>query len=144
MTKSATLLFVLVFAFLFRLEVFSTRLVLVVLLIFAGVTLSNAGETDIVLSGLLLCLSASASSGLRWSLTQLLLKSPKMGFNNPAATLFWLTPIMGVTLTLLSMIVDGWLTVFANLFLEPSKLLVTIPLLLLPGIIAFCMVLSEY
>src|ERR1700744_2557073 len=113
MVKSSTLIFVLIFAFIFRLEPLSLRSVLVFLFIFVGVLMSVAAETQIIVSGLVLVLLGSACAGLRWSLTQVLLKrSPKMGMNNPAATLFWLGPSMGVTLTLLSMIIDGWGNVF--------------------------------
>jgi len=145
MVKSSTLVFVLIFAFLFRLESPSIRLILVVLFIFAGVFLSVAAETTIVVPGLVLILIASACAGLRWSLTQVLLKkSPKMGMNNPAATLFWLTPSMGITLAIISMVLEGWGNVFRLPFFESDQLLKTIGIFVFPGCLAFCMVLSEY
>jgi solute carrier family 35 protein C2 len=145
MVKSSTLIFVLIFAFIFRLEAVTVRLVLVVLFIFAGVFLSVAAETTIVVPGLILILVASACAGLRWSLTQVLLKkSPKMGMNHPAATLFWLTPAMGVTLAIMSMVLDGWGNVFRLPFFEPDRILKTIVIFIFPGCLAFCMVLSEY
>lgn len=145
MCKSSSLIFVLFFAFLFHLEVFSLRLIGVITLIVAGVVLMVATETHFELVGFLLVEFGSALAGLRWALTQLLLRSRKMGFDNPAATLFWLTPVMGLTLAILTLIVDGPHKVFANKFFENGpEFLRTSFFLISPGIIAFCMVLSEF
>ncbi|KAF5388761.1 hypothetical protein D9757_005639 [Collybiopsis confluens] len=107
MVKSSSLIFVLLFAFLFHLEKFSWRLVGVVILICGGVLLMVATETHFVLRGFLLVLSASALGGLRWGLTQ-----SHNGFD-----------IMHPKLDLREL---------------------TILLLLAPGVLAFCMVLSEF
>lgn len=145
MCKSSSLIFVLLFAFLFRLETFSFRLVGVILLIFGGVVLMVATETHFVLSGLLLVLSASAFGGLRWSLSQLLLRNKKMGLDNPAATIFWLSPTMGLTLAIISMVFDNWIKVFRSSFFDGVwTTLVTGLYLLAPGVIAFCMLISEF
>ncbi|PPQ77189.1 hypothetical protein CVT25_011035 [Psilocybe cyanescens] len=145
MCKSSSLIFVLGFAFLFRLEVFSWRLVAVILLIFSGVVLMVATEAHFVLQGLILVLSASALGGLRWSLTQVLLKSKNMGFDNPAATIFWLAPTMGITLGLVSAAIEGWASIFRSKFFEGTiRTLGTLFFLTTPGVIAFCMVLSEF
>jgi len=145
MCKSSSLIFVLLFAFLFKLEVYSFRLVGVIMLIFSGVLLMVATETHFVLSGLLLVLSASAFGGLRWSLTQILLKNRKMGMDNPAATIYWLAPVMGLTLATISVVVDNWVAVFrSRFFLDLPTTLHTAIFLVSPGVVAFLMVLSEY
>ena len=145
MCKSSSLIFVLLFAFLFKLETFSLRLVGVITLIFCGVLLMVATETHFVLSGFMLVLSASALGGLRWTLTQLLLKSRKLGLDNPAATIYWLAPVMGLTLASISAIVDDWISVFhSKYFADIGTAFNTAFLLTLPGVIAFLMVLSEY
>lgn len=77
---------VLLFAFLFRLETFSWRLIGVIVLIFSGVLLMVATETHFILHGFLLVITASALGGLRWGLTQILLHDKKLGLDNPAAT----------------------------------------------------------
>ncbi|KAI0041751.1 TPT-domain-containing protein [Auriscalpium vulgare] len=145
MCKSSSLIFVLIFAFLFRLEEFSIRLIAVIFLIFSGVLLMVATETHFVLPGFILVLSASALGGLRWSLTQVLLRNKEMGLNNPAATIFWLAPVMGLTLAVISAILDPWSTMFqSHFFAGTGETLRTLLLLFLPGILAFSMVLSEY
>lgn len=145
MCKSPSLLFVLLFAFIFRLETFSYRLIGVILLIFCGVLLMVATETHFVLSGLILVLSASAFGGLRWSLTQLLLKNKKMGMDNPAATVYWLAPVMGVSLAIASAIVNHWTAVLGSRFFDGmAAILRTMFFLITPGVIAFFMVMSEF
>ncbi|KAF9564763.1 triose phosphate transporter, partial [Agrocybe pediades] len=145
MCKSSSLIFVLLFAFLFRLEAFSWRLIAVITLIFAGVVLMVATEATFVLEGLILVLSASALGGLRWSLTQVLLKSKKIGFDNPASTIFWLAPSMGITLGIASAAIENWPSIFRSHFFDGGlKTVGTMLFLAAPGIIAFCMVLSEF
>ncbi|TFK25559.1 triose phosphate transporter [Coprinopsis marcescibilis] len=145
MCKSSSLIFVLLFAFLFRLERFSWRLIGVITLIFSGVLLMVATEAHFVLEGFLLVISASALGGLRWSLTQLLLKDKKMGLDNPAATIFWLSPSMGLTLCIVSLAIEGWWTLFHTKFFQGAQqILLTCVYLTAPGVVAFCMVLSEF
>ncbi|KAH9941023.1 TPT-domain-containing protein [Amylocystis lapponica] len=145
MCKSSSLVFVLLFAFIFKLETFSFRLVGVIALIVIGVVLMVATETHFILPGFILIMSASALGGFRWSLTQLLLRSKNIGLNNPAATLFWLAPIMGVTLAITSAAMGEWGKVFASHFFDSwSETLRTCFFLVSPGVLAFCMVLSEF
>ena len=144
MCKSSSLIFVLGFAFLFRLETFSFRLIGVILLIFSGVLLMVATETHFVLGGFLLVTSASMLSGLRWSLTHLLLKNKHLGMDNPAATLFWLSPTMGLTLGVISMIIESWPAIFRDFYGSFWDAMKTTFFLISPGVVAFCMVLSEF
>ena len=144
MVKSSSLIFVLIFAFLFRLEVFSLRLVGVIILIVAGVLLMVATETHFVLGGFMLVLSGSALGGLRWSLTQVLLKDKRLGVDNPVATIFWLAPIMGAILLVVSAMLDRWSELIGSPFFESlSATLETCFFLTAPGFLAFCMILSE-
>ena len=104
-----------------------------------------ATQTHFVLGGFLLVTSASALGGLRWGLTQLLLRSKNIGMNNPAATLFWLTPIMGLTLAIASAVSGDWGKVLgSDFFATPGKVFETTFFLICPGLLAFCMVLSEF
>ena len=145
MCKSSSLIFVLVFAFLFKLEVFSFRLIGVIFLIFAGVLMMVATETQFNLLGFVLITSASALSGLRWSLTHLLLKDEKMGLNNPAATIYWLAPMMGLSLAIVSFSLESWMDVVRSKFFDGVLVsLNTAVFLTIPGFMAFFMVLTEY
>ncbi|KAH0827327.1 triose-phosphate transporter family-domain-containing protein [Lanmaoa asiatica] len=145
MCKSSSLIFVLFFAFLFRLESFSLRLVVVILIIFAGVVLMVASETSFVLSGFLLVIFASVCSGLRWSLTQVAMQDKSMGLNNPPNTIFWLSPATAISVAVISMAWEGWTKVFSTpFFATVASTTNTLLMLVAPGIVAFCMVMSEY
>lgn len=103
-------------------------------------------ETQFDATGMIEVLSASALGGLRWSLTQMLLDKEAMGMGNPIATLFWLAPIMGVTLASCSILFDGWGNVFSNkaFFGTVALTFHTIGTILLPGVIAFMMNVTEF
>lgn len=148
MCKSSSLIFVLLFAFLFRLETFSWRLISVIFLIFVGVVLMVATETQFALGGMLLVLTASACGGLRWALTQVLLvgkRGREMGMDSPASGIYWLAPTMGLTLAILSIIIEGWGQLFASKFFDSfGATLRTLVYVISPGVLAFIMVMSEF
>ena len=146
MCKSSSLAFVLIFAFLFRLEVPSWRLVGIILIITSGVVLMVSTETQFDAVGMVQVLTASALGGLRWSLTQLLLHKESMGMNNPIATLFWLAPIMGVTLATCSLVFDGWGNVFSHdeFWGTLSATIQTVCAIVFPGVLAFMMNITEF
>lgn len=103
-----------------------------------------ATEAEFVLQGLVLVLSASALGGLRWSLTQVLLKNKRMGFDNPVATIFWLAPCMALTLGIVSVSLENWPSLFQSDFFRDGRIVNTMLFMLAPGVVAFCMVLSEF
>lgn len=145
MCKSSSLAFVLLFAFLFRLETPSLRLVLIIATMTAGVILMVMGEVIFSPVGFMLVISAAFFSGFRWGLTQiLLLRNPATG--NPFASIFYLAPIMFGTLFLLALGVEGVgpLAERFGALVEEWGVLRGPLILLLPGIIAFCMTASEF
>ncbi|KAH8917411.1 TPT-domain-containing protein [Atractiella rhizophila] len=146
MCKSSVLAFVLLFAFIFRLEKPSWRLTGIIAIITVGVVLMVSRETQFDFGGMAAVLTASALGGLRWSLTQILLDKESMGMNNPFATLFFLAPIMGTVLAVISMFTEGWFTIFANedAFGTLWKTIQTFALITVPGCLAFCMNVSEF
>lgn len=144
MCKSSTLVFVLGFAFLFRLEKYSFRLVAVVLLITFGVFLMVLDTTAVNIPGIVMVFSASALSGLRWALTETVMHKQSMGLSNPFATIFWLAPISAVVLAIVSIGLEGWGTIFGSAFFEGFTAVKTLGFILFPGALAFSMVASEY
>ena len=97
--------YVLLFAFLWRLEIFSWRLVFVITLISAGVALMGHHRNCLPICRMS---SASAFGGLRWNLTQILFRKRNMRMDTPVATVYWLAPVMGFTLAFVSMAIEGW------------------------------------
>lgn len=145
MCKSSVLIFVLTFAFLFRLEKPSVKLILIILVMTIGVLMMVAGETAFHALGFALAMSASFFSGFRWGLTQiLLLRHPAT--SNPFATLFFLAPIMFVTLATIACISETPAAVITGIqiLINSQGLLKAMLLLFIPGCLAFCMIASEF
>lgn len=145
MCKSSSLAFVLLFAFLFRLEHPSVRLVLIILTMTIGVIMMVAGETAFNAFGFILVISASFFSGFRWALTQiLLLRNPAT--SNPFSSIFYLAPIMFLSLLVIALPVEGVSAVTARLLelVSDRGILQTTGILLFPGLLAFLMTSSEF
>ncbi|TGO70354.1 hypothetical protein BOTNAR_0001g00290 [Botryotinia narcissicola] len=145
MCKSSALAFVLLFAFVFRLEIPSWRLVGIIFTMTIGVVMMVFGEVDFSTKGFVLVIFAAFFSGFRWGLTQiLLLRNPAT--SNPFSSIFYLAPIMFVSLLVIATPVEGFPALWEGLkALVEVKGPVFGPLLLLfPGCIAFCMTASEF
>lgn len=145
MCKSSALAFVLLFAFVFRLETPTWKLVAIIATMTFGVIMMVAGEIEFKLGGFLLVISAAFFSGFRWGLTQiLLLRNPAT--SNPFSSIFFLAPIMFVTLTAIAIPVEGVFELVEGLrVLGEAWGNVRAPLILLfPGTIAFLMTASEF
>lgn len=145
MCKSSSLAFVLIFAFLFRLESPTWKLVSIIATMTLGVVMMVAGEVEFQLGGFVLVISAAFFSGFRWGLTQiLLLRNPAT--SNPFSSIFFLAPIMFLTLILIAVPVEGFFELIEGLRqLSEQWGAVRAPLILLfPGTIAFLMTASEF
>lgn len=145
MCKSSSLAFVLMFAFLFRLESPSWKLVLIIATMTGGVVMMVFGEAAFHALGFALVILASFFSGFRWALTQiLLLRNPAT--SNPFASIFFLAPVMFVTLFIIAVPVEGFSPLAKGLHdLTAEKgTFFGIVLLLFPGVLAFCMTAAEF
>lgn len=145
MCKSSVSGFVLLFAILFRLEKPSWRLGGIIAVMTVGVVLMVAGETAFNALGFALLMIASLSSGLRWSLTQILLRRTP-ATSNPFSTLFFLTPVMFIVLFSIAVPVEGFGGLHKGLLslTESKGLPLGILILLVPGVLAFCMTSAEF
>lgn len=145
MCKSSSLAFVLLFAFLFRLEAPTWRLVGIIATMVVGIVLMVFGEIEFKLGGFVLIISAAFFSGFRWALTQiLLLRHPAT--SNPFSSIFLLTPVMFVTLLSLAFPVEGFGPLCEGLAaLSAEWGVVMTPLFLFfPGCLAFLMTAAEF
>ncbi|WIA14322.1 hypothetical protein OEZ85_002852 [Tetradesmus obliquus] len=169
MCKSTTPIFLLGFAFIWRLETPSWGLAGVVAVIVSGLLLLVQGEAEFDTTGFMLVMSASCMSGLRFTLTQLLLHGSKGAgeggrsssdgggrsssdghsptpFGGPLEVLEVLTPVMSVTTLLLSLATEQLWHVLPSspYFNSAPHLLITALLILTGALIAFLMVWAEY
>ena len=73
------------------------------------------------------------------------MKTKRIGFDNPAATIYWLAPSMAITLGILSAILENWPSILRSDFFQNTLVLSeTVFYLAAPGVVAFCMVWSEF
>ncbi|KAG4935564.1 hypothetical protein JHK82_049860 [Glycine max] len=79
MCKSAAPIFLLLFAFAFRLETPSVKLSGIILIISVGILLTVAKETEFDFWGFVLVMLAAVMSGFRWCMTQILLQNSIKG-----------------------------------------------------------------
>ena len=145
MCKSSSLAFVLLFAFLFRLEAPTWRLVGIIATMVVGIVLMVFGEIEFKLGGFILIISAAFFSGFRWALTQiLLLRHPAT--SNPFSSIFLLTPVMFVTLLGLAFPVEGFGPLCDGLAVlsEEWGVVMTPLFLFFPGCLAFLMTAAEF
>ncbi|KAK5169057.1 uncharacterized protein LTR77_006366 [Saxophila tyrrhenica] len=145
MCKSSVLIFVLAFAFVFRLESPTWRLCTIILFMTLGVVMMVAGETAFSALGFVLVMTASLCSGFRWSLTQImLLRNPAT--SNPFSSIFFLTPVMFFALFILAIPIEGPANVIEGIkeLAASSGGFYSFCLLLFPGFLAFLMVSAEF
>ncbi|KAF9204103.1 Triose-phosphate Transporter [Haplosporangium sp. Z 27] len=120
----------------------------VIAVICVGLFMMVMSEVDFVLIGFIQVMLASVLGGLRWALTQILLEKSdtKSGsLTNPISTIFFLSPIMGVCLGIVSGVFEGYGTIFQSAFFETvGKGFATMGLVFLGGLFAFLMVLAEF
>ncbi|KAL4997965.1 triose-phosphate transporter family-domain-containing protein [Aspergillus recurvatus] len=145
MCKSSALAFVLIFAFVFRLETPSVKLIAIIATMTIGVVMMVAGETAFNAVGFVLIIASAFFSGFRWGLTQiLLLRHPATA--NPFSTLFFLTPVMFFSLLIIALAVEGPTEIITGLtaLADAHGFGAGILLLVFPGVLAFCMISSEF
>lgn len=150
MLKTSSLMFVLLFGLLFKLEKFNWRLIFIVAIMTISVImmtdkpeLGSSSSSSSSSVGIFMVLMASMLSGLRWSFTQILLKKNPYTPNS-ISTIFYISPGMCIILFSLGLIFEGW-TNFINSEIWITKgLFTTIILLIIPGVLAFMMTLCEF
>ncbi|XP_022774663.1 probable sugar phosphate/phosphate translocator At1g06470 [Durio zibethinus] len=145
MCKSAAPIFLLLFAFAFRLESPSLKLLGIILVISVGILLTVAKETEFEFWGFVFVMLAAVMSGFRWCMTQILLQKEAYGLKNPLIFMGYVTPMMAVVTALLSLFLDPWHEFGVNNYFNNSWHIARSCLLMLfGGTLAFFMVLTEY
>ncbi|KAJ4848038.1 hypothetical protein Tsubulata_041996 [Turnera subulata] len=145
MCKSAAPIFLLLFAFAFRLETPSIKLLGIIVVISIGILLTVAKETEFDFWGFVFVMLAAVMSGFRWTMTQILLQKEAYGLKNPLTLMSYVTPVMAVATMLLSLMLDPWDEFRkSNYFNSPWHIGMSCLLMLFGGTLAFFMVLTEF
>ncbi|KAF5283536.1 hypothetical protein FQA39_LY17316 [Lamprigera yunnana] len=146
MTKSTSIVFILFFAILLKLEKKSWSLCTIVIMISLGLFLFTYQATQFSVIGFVLLILASISSGVRWTCTQLLLQKSKMEMRNPIDMIYHMQPWMIVSVLPFAVAMEGVsLITNCQLFrsVDYSSSMELIVRILLGALIAFFMEISE-
>ncbi|XP_063698708.1 solute carrier family 35 member C2 [Culicoides brevitarsis] len=147
MTKSTTIIFILIFAIALGLERKSWFLMAIVVMISGGLTMFTYKSTQFNLIGFCLILFASFMSGFRWSLAQLIMQKSKLGLHNPVDMIYHMQPWMILSILPITVIFEGRKLVDSSGFLDslPQDVIMEWVMKLSAGaFIAFIMELSEF
>ncbi|KAG2442003.1 hypothetical protein HYH02_009795 [Chlamydomonas schloesseri] len=148
MCKSTVPVFLLFFAFIWGIEKPNWELLMVVLVIVSGLALLVRGETKFNMLGFGLVMTASCLSGLRFTLTQVLLHGhhSSAALGGPLEVLELLTPVMSVTVLLFSLAWEElWVVLPGSPYFETAEHVLLTSLVIMAGaVIAFLMVWAEY
>ncbi|KAI9364517.1 triose-phosphate transporter family-domain-containing protein [Zopfochytrium polystomum] len=143
--KSTVPLWVLIFSLLFGLERFRWNLVFIIGIICTGVAFTAAGEVHFSWYGFILIQLASMSSGLRWSLTQMLLPRAA-GTSHPVATLYRLSPFTFAFFLVGSLLTETGDDGFQHspFFADLESAVQAVSFITIGGLIALMMTLSQF
>lgn len=106
-TKSTSIVFILFFAIVFGLEKKHWSLIVIVLVISSGLVMFTYKSTDFSFIGFTMALTASFLSGIRWTLSQLIMQKSDLGLSNPLDMVFHIQPLMIAALLPFAVLIEG-------------------------------------
>ncbi|CAL8073143.1 unnamed protein product [Calicophoron daubneyi] len=147
MTKSTSIIFILFFSLILRLERKKISLIFVVLLISCGLFMFSYESAQFNLVGFLLVLFASFLSGIRWTTAQLLAQKKEWGLSHPIDLIYHAQPWMALAILPMSLYIEGAELVSSKVLFRASnyvQLSRDILYLSIGGLLAFGLECSEY
>ncbi|EYC19695.1 hypothetical protein Y032_0023g670 [Ancylostoma ceylanicum] len=146
MAKSSSILFIVAFSLLLRLERWRPALGLETGLIATGLFLFTWHSSQLDLTGLLLVELAASCTGVRWTVSQLVMQREEQALNHPLDMVAHVQPWMLIPIVpLIIMFEGGELSYTTVLFYKQHYAPVQVTLLIIcGGLLAFCMEMSEY
>ncbi|VDL76751.1 unnamed protein product [Nippostrongylus brasiliensis] len=146
MAKSSSILFIVAFSLLLRLERWRPALGLEAALIASGLFLFTWHSSQLDLTGLLLVELAASCTGVRWTVSQLVMQREEQALSHPLDMVAHVQPWMLIPIVPLIILFEGqelsYSTVlYYNGHYAPMQVAV---LVICGGLLAFCMEMSEY
>lgn len=148
MVKASAPIFVLISAYLFKIEKITWNLIGVVGIICVGEVLTVEGELEFDLIGFLLCSGAAVLSGVRWTTVQFTIQNLDPPMKTSIETMRLLSPFMFLSMLIISFCVEKpWSSMGAesdkNYFVDREESLKTVGMAVLGGTLAVCMISCE-
>lgn len=147
MTKSTTIVFILGFSLIFKLEKKSWSLIAIVGTISGGLLMFTYKSTQFHVLGFMLCLLASFSSGLRWTMAQVIMQKSKLGLRNPIDMIYYMQPWMLLPVIPITLWFEGS-EMYSNLksinWNDSYSIMLTVTAVNAGAILAFVMEITEF
>ncbi|KAA3679071.1 solute carrier family 35, member C2 [Paragonimus westermani] len=147
MTKSTSVIFILMFSILFRLERKRVSLIFVILLISCGLFMFSYESAQFNVIGFSLVLVASFLSGIRWTTTQLLTQKKEWGLSHPIDLIYHIQPWMALSILPLSLYIESSELISSKNFFRTDdygQLVRDLLFVSMGGLLAFGLECSEY
>ena len=141
-TKTSVIAWTFVWALVLKIEKFKIKTFVTVCFICLGISLAVASPTTVSYTGVVFCLLASAAGGLRWAVTERLVKSNEQ-CKSPFVCLYHISPVSAMFMIPVGLGID--FVPFANSHFaqDPKLLLSTFGILTISGVMAFSLILVE-
>ncbi|CAG0890941.1 unnamed protein product [Cyprideis torosa] len=107
MTKSTSIIFILFFGIMLRLEKLRLSLIGVIFMIATGLFVFSYESSRFHFIGFMMALTGSFVSGLRWSCAQLIMQREKLGLDHPIDLIYHVQPWMTLTLIPFVIFIEG-------------------------------------
>lgn len=99
----------------------SASMFFIVLMISGGLIMFTYESTSFHLLGFTFCLIASFSSGIRWTLAQLVMQKTKLGFKNPIDMMYYMQPWILLSTVFVTFLLEGMFKYFYFLIKQKNN-----------------------
>ena len=140
--KTSVMVWTFVWALLFKIERFKLKTFASVCFICLGISLAISTRTQVSWTGVIFCVVAAASGGLRWALTERLATANEQ-CRDPFVSVFHFSPISAATIVPISLATDLVPFLSSDFFTNTATLAETLVLISVGGVIAFVLLLVE-
>jgi len=147
MAKSSTVLFIMAFSILFKLEKPTWILFVSVICIALGLFLFTFESKQFDMTGFLMAILASVMGGIRWTTAQLVMQKKALGLSNPLDAIYHIQPMMAAIMVFLALSLEGKEVIGSPLIFHASttSIALTSLLVILGGaLLAFLLTIAEY
>lgn len=146
MAKSSSILFIVAFSLLLKVERWRPALGLESALIAAGLFLFTWQSAQLDLTGLLLVELAASCTGVRWTVSQLVMQREEQAVRNPLDMVAHVQPWMMIPIIPMIAAFEGPELSYEKVFFYKGveDPVLVLSLILAGGLLAFCMEMSEY
>lgn len=141
-TKTSVIAWTFLWALLLKVEIFKVKTFVVVCCVCGGIAMAVSSPTKISVIGLIFCLTASAAGGLRWALTERLVRHNEQ-CKSPFVCLHHIAPVSALFMVPVGLGLDLYPFLQSDFAQDPETALSTFAIITAGGFMAFLLILVE-